>query len=275
MLLLEPEHRARLVEVAAVVSSAACRSARGSRARSQARDPGRSRALRRRVPARASRSFDPRRRPVAFAPMTGGSARRSRARRGSTDTPSSAARSTRMFHGTLQSPIARNSVWRRRSSVISPAGFVKLTRTAPGASRATIRAISSITGIVRSAFAKPPTPVVSCPIRPNSRPSSSSRWRAACPPTRSWQTTKSASRIGVGRARPSSARRRRIRPPRPCAPRSARRSRAARGPDRAARARRPGARRAAGAGRRRARACRSSPADHADLEVLHASPSRP
>ena len=52
---------------------------------------------------------------------------------------------------------------------MSPAGFVKLTSTAPGASRSTMRAMSRITGIVRSALAKPPTPVVSCPIRPKSR----------------------------------------------------------------------------------------------------------
>ena len=47
---------------------------------------------------------------------------------------------------------------------------MKLTSVASGALRSTSRAISSITGIVRSALAKPPMPVVSWPISPNARP---------------------------------------------------------------------------------------------------------
>ena len=89
--------------------------------------------------------------------------------------PSAFATSICMFQGTLQRPTTRSEVCRRSSSVIRPAGFVKLTSVAPGALRSTSRAIASMTGIVRSAFAKPPMPVVSCPISPNARPASSSR----------------------------------------------------------------------------------------------------
>ena len=74
-----------------------------------------------------------------------------------------------------------------------PTGFVKSTIHASGAAR---RAVSSArsrtTGTVRSAFAKPPAPVVSCPMPPYFGGIVSSTNRAAWPPTRSWTITKSA-----------------------------------------------------------------------------------
>ena len=49
-----------------------------------------------------------------------------------------------------------------------PTGFVKSTIHAPGAARSRTRsAISSTTGTVRIAFAKPPAPVVSWPMQPH------------------------------------------------------------------------------------------------------------
>ena len=48
-----------------------------------------------------------------------------------------------------------------------PTGFVKSTIQAPGAASSRTRsAISSTTGTVRIAFAKPPAPVVSWPMQP-------------------------------------------------------------------------------------------------------------
>ncbi len=48
-----------------------------------------------------------------------------------------------------------------------PTGFVKSTIHASGAARAATRsAMSSTTGTVRIAFAKPPAPVVSWPMQP-------------------------------------------------------------------------------------------------------------
>ena len=61
-----------------------------------------------------------------------------------------------------------------RVSVTIPEGFVKLISRARAVARLTSSAISSITGIVRIAFANPPGPVVSCPIRPCLREISSS-----------------------------------------------------------------------------------------------------
>ena len=93
---------------------------------------------------------------------------------------------------TLQSPTAR---WPASSSarVTMPTGLVKSTIQAPGAARcATCSAISSTTGTVRSAFASPPAPVVSCPMQPHGSGSVSSRSRASWPPTRIWISTKSA-----------------------------------------------------------------------------------
>ena len=52
--------------------------------------------------------------------------------------------------------------------------------------------MSSTTGTVRSAFASPPAPVVSCPTQPHASGQVSSWWRAAWPPTRSWSRTASA-----------------------------------------------------------------------------------
>ena len=74
-----------------------------------------------------------------------------------------------------------------------PTGFVKSTIQAPSAARwRTSSAISSTTGTVRSALAKPPAPVVSCPMQPQASGIVSSRSRAAWPPTRIWISTKSA-----------------------------------------------------------------------------------
>ena len=53
-------------------------------------------------------------------------------------------------------------------------------------------AISSTTGTVRSALAKPPAPVVSWPMQPQASGTVSSESRASCPPTRIWSRTKSA-----------------------------------------------------------------------------------
>ena len=94
---------------------------------------------------------------------------------------------------TLQSPTAR---WPSCSSarVTMPTGFVKSTIQASGLACArTVSATRSTTGTVRSAFAKPPGPVVSWPMQPHSCGNVSSPWRAAWPPTRSWISTASAS----------------------------------------------------------------------------------
>ena len=68
---------------------------------------------------------------------------------------------------TLHSPIARCPS-SRSACVTSPVGLVKSTNHAPGAPRRAVScASSSTTGTVRSAFANPPAPVVSCPMLPN------------------------------------------------------------------------------------------------------------
>src|SRR5215207_2751303 len=84
----------------------------------------------------------------------------------------------------LHSPITGTPPCRASASVTIPAGLVKFTSVACGASSRISRAISSTTGTVRSALAKPPTPVVSWPIRWLRRPNTSSPWRAACPQLR-------------------------------------------------------------------------------------------
>jgi len=65
--------------------------------------------------------------------------------------------------GMLQTPTADTSgAWRLSAWVTRPAGFVKLTSKAPGAATSRIsRAMLKMTGMVRSALAIPPTPVVS------------------------------------------------------------------------------------------------------------------
>ena len=74
-----------------------------------------------------------------------------------------------------------------------PTGFVKSTIQASGEESSRTRsAISSTTGTVRSAFAKPPAPVVSWPMQPQASGTVSSERRAAWPPTRIWIRTKSA-----------------------------------------------------------------------------------
>ena len=68
-----------------------------------------------------------------------------------------------------------------------PTGFVKSTIQAPGAASSRTRsAISSTTGTVRIALAKPPAPVVSWPMQPQASGAVSSCSRAVCPPTRIW-----------------------------------------------------------------------------------------
>ena len=103
---------------------------------------------------------------------------------------------------TLQSPTAR---WPASSSarVTIPTGFVKSTIQAPSAASSRARsAMDSTTGTVRSAFARPPAPVVSWPTQPHASGTVSSESRACWPPTRIWTSTKSA---------PSSARSRSLR----------------------------------------------------------------
>ena len=71
-----------------------------------------------------------------------------------------------------------------------PTGFVKSTIQARGAASARTRsAMSSTTGTVRIAFAKPPAPVVSCPMQPQASGAVSSCSRASWPPTRIWIST--------------------------------------------------------------------------------------
>ena len=104
-------------------------------------------------------------------------------------TPSMAAKERWKPIATLHSPTAR---WpaSSRARVTMPTGFVKSMIQAPGAARRRARsAMSSTTGTVRSAFANPPAPVVSCPTQPYSSGQVSSRCLAACPPIRSWSST--------------------------------------------------------------------------------------
>ena len=142
-------------------------------------------------------------------------------------TPNGAANRRWKPIATLQSPSAR---WPSSSSacVTRPVGFVKSTNHAPGAPRSAVSsASSSTTGTVRSAFANPPAPVVSCPMQPNRSGIVSSWKRAAWPPTRSCTITKSApssawSRSPVSMSVPDQPTRRSIRSARP--PTTARRS---------------------------------------------------
>ena len=104
-------------------------------------------------------------------------------------TPSSAAQRRWKLIATLQSPTARCPA-SSRARVTMPTGFVKSTIQASGpASSRTRSAISSTTGTVRIAFAKPPAPVVSWPMQPQGSGAVSSCSRAAWPPTRIWTST--------------------------------------------------------------------------------------
>ena len=94
--------------------------------------------------------------------------------------------------GTLQSPMDRIAECFSTASVTIPEGLVKLISQASGQYFSISRQIDRITGIVRSALAKPPGPVVSCPMMPNSSGIFSSWERASNPPTRNWVSTKSA-----------------------------------------------------------------------------------
>ncbi len=92
---------------------------------------------------------------------------------------------------TLQRPTALCPAW-SRARVTMPTGLVKSMIQASGLVRRTRSAMSSTTGTVRSALARPPAPVVSWPTQPHSSGQVSSWLRAACPPTRSWSRTASA-----------------------------------------------------------------------------------
>ena len=75
-----------------------------------------------------------------------------------------------------------------------PTGLVKSMIHAFGRDRLTTwSAMSSTTGTVRIALAKPPAPVVSCPMQPHGSGAVSSCSRARWPPTRSCSSTASAS----------------------------------------------------------------------------------
>ena len=69
---------------------------------------------------------------------------------------------------TLHSPTARCPAW-SSARVTMPTGLVKSTIQASGLRAARTRsAMSSTTGTVRSALARPPAPVVSWPTQPHS-----------------------------------------------------------------------------------------------------------
>ena len=169
------------VEVAQVVARGSRRARRSSR-RGQADVGGELVA----VLGRGAPAARPRRRPstartqVRWLRPTWSTATRSGA------TPSSRANERWKPIATLQSPTAR---WPASSSarVTIPTGFVKSTIHAPSAASSRTRsAISSTTGTVRIAFAKPPAPVVSWPMQPQASGIVSSESRAAWPPTRIW-----------------------------------------------------------------------------------------
>ncbi len=114
-----------------------------------------------------------------------------------------AAMSALMLIGTLQRPTTRSRPSPlTRASATRPEGLAKLTNQAPGASSVVRCAIPATTGIDLSAFASPPSPVVSCPMKPCRRGMRSSRARASSPPTRIWHTMKSASRNASSRSVP-------------------------------------------------------------------------
>ena len=77
--------------------------------------------------------------------------------------PSRAGTRSRRCRARAHGAPASSSAW-----ITSPVGFVKSTNHAPGAPISAVSsASSSTTGTVRSAFANPPGPVVSCPMQPN------------------------------------------------------------------------------------------------------------
>ena len=89
-----------------------------------------------------------------------------------------------MPRGVSQMPNARSPSTSAMASVIIPAGFVKFMNHARGARAAVRSAIIRMTGIVRSAKAMPPGPVVSWPSTPWASGTVSSTMRLAMPPTR-------------------------------------------------------------------------------------------
>ena len=115
-------------------------------------------------------------------------------------TPSSEAKSRWNPMATLHRPTAR---WPAdsRARVTIPTGLVKSMMKAAGEARRAARSAKSRTmGTVRSAFASPPAPVVSCPTQPQSSGQVSSRWRAAWPPIRSWNKIASAPSVPSSRS---------------------------------------------------------------------------
>lgn len=135
-------------------------------------------------------------------------------------TPSSFANLRWKPMATLHRPTAL-CPWVSRARVTMPTGLVKSTIQASGLRRRTRSAMSRTTGTVRSALARPPAPVVSCPTQPHSSGQVSSWWRAAWPPMRSCSSTASAPSIPASRSSvqeivpgwPCLAKIRRARPP--------------------------------------------------------------
>ncbi len=89
-----------------------------------------------------------------------------------------------MPRGVSQMPKARSPSTSAMASVIMPAGLVKFMNQARGARTAVRSAMVRITGMVRSAKAMPPGPVVSCPSTPCASGTVSSTMRLCMPPTR-------------------------------------------------------------------------------------------
>ncbi len=91
--------------------------------------------------------------------------------------------------GVSQTPTARTFPCAEIAWVIRPAGLVKLIRTAFGEQRLSSSQYDSTTGMVRSAIAQPPGPVVSWPTMPRRSATSSSMTRPRSPPTRIAENT--------------------------------------------------------------------------------------
>ena len=94
-----------------------------------------------------------------------------------------------MLIGPLHKPIMRMPLLLRTASAMMPEGLEKLMSQAFGARRSIVRATFMMTGMVRSAFMKPPAPVVSWPRRLYFRGIFSSRTRASSMPTRTCPST--------------------------------------------------------------------------------------
>ena len=86
------------------------------------------------------------------------------------------------------------------TSVITPAGLVKLMTLAWGAYRVICSTRSSTTGIPRKAYEIPPAPTVSWPMTPRARHIDSSKARPRVPATRMAEKMKSVPAKAVGRS---------------------------------------------------------------------------